>query len=127
MPVLSGKTGCLLSGSSTLEGFENGSLEYGAEPQEYFAKSGAGAAETVAGAESGSGSFQMVCNSEDWPTTLISPGDLVTLSFRHDGTTTVEATGSARLGKFSWEMNRDGTPQRVTIPFVTHGSWTFPS
>jgi hypothetical protein len=129
MPVLSGKVGSLTVNGSVIEGFENLTLEYGAEPQEFFAKSGGGSSEAIAGANSGSGSFQMVCNSEDWPTasTVLTSGSKVTMSVQHDAAGAVIATGSVVLGKPSYEVDRSGTPQRATWPFVTSGAWTFPT
>ena len=57
----------------------------------------------------------------------MSPGDLVTLILRHDTTGSIQATGSARLGRFSYTANRDGTPETVSLPFTCHGTWTFPT
>ncbi len=127
MPVLSGKVGQVEIGSSPLFDFTDGDLEYGSEPQEYFARSGAGASETVAGAESGSGSFNVNFNSDNLFDALVSSGDLVTLNFVHTTTGTVQATGQARIGKISRNLNRDGSVQSLGVSFVTHKAWTFPS
>ena len=123
--ALSGKAGHIEIGTCTLQGFTNGTLTYGSDPVEYFAQSGNGAAQTHEGADSGSGTIEVVVLDEPVLTSAtLKPGLLATLVFSHDGTT--EATGQARLGKFTWTLNKDGQTQKATIPFTTHGAWTLP-
>lgn len=125
MPTLSGKTGEISLGGSTIVAFTDLELEYGSEPQPYFAVSGAGAQETVAGADAGSGTFNVVVRTDPFITETLVSGSVYAVTVTYTSGQT--ATGNARLGKFNWSMNRDGTVQRARIPFMTDGAWTFPS
>lgn len=127
MAAISGINGEVVVGASNLQELSSWDLEYGAETQEYASKAGAGNMQTVKGVSGGSGTIEMNFDPDDPPTAQFSSGDLVSLTLRHTTTNSVEATGSARLGKFSFNANRDGTIETVSIPFTTHGAWTFPS
>lgn len=127
MGALSGKFGEALAGSCNLLELLSWELEYGMEPQEYASRAGAGATQTVAGVESGSGTFELNFDPDDPVQGTLGHGDLVTLILRHTATGPVQATGQARIGKHSYGANRDGTVQTVTVPFVTHGAWTLPT
>ena len=124
MGALSGKYGEALVGSCNILEFLAWDLEYGAEPQEYASRAGAGATQTVDGVESGSGTLQLNFDPNAAPQTILAHGSLYTLILRHTATGPVQATGQARIGKHSYGANRDGTIQQVTVPFVTHGAWT---
>ena len=124
---LSGKAGELLIGSSNLIQLTQWELEYGSEIEVYTARSGNGTEETIDGIIGGTGSFELMYDPGGPITSLVSPGDLVTMKCRHTATGPVEADGQARLGRFTYGANRDGTGQRVTVTFTCHGSWTFPS
>lgn len=127
MAVLSGKTGYVTIGSCSVCGFTNGTLTYGAEVQTYASTCGGSAEKTVAGLEKGSGSFEVVVDTEAMITSLISTGSLVTLTFVHTATGSVQATGNARIGDLEISINRDGSIQMYTVNFTTDGAWTFPS
>lgn len=129
MAALSGKFGEVRTGggSNILE-LLSWDLEYGAEPQEYASRAGGGATQAVAGVESGSGTIEVNFDPDDPIAATLSTGATVTLTLRFRNTpATVDATGQAVLGKHSYGMNRDGTVSTVSIPFVTHGSWTLPT
>ncbi|MGE3314004.1 MAG: hypothetical protein AB7O26_02730 [Planctomycetaceae bacterium] len=124
---LSGKAGELLVGANNLEQLTRWELEYGMETHVYAARSGGGAEETIAGVSGGRGSFELLYDPEEPFTSIASSGDLVSLKCRHTADGPVQAEGSARLGRFTFSANRDGTLQRITVPFICHGAWTFPS
>lgn len=123
---LSGKAGELLIGENNLQQLTRWELEYGMETHVYAARSGGGAEETVAGVSGGRGSIELLYDPEEPITSIVSSGELVTLKCRHTATGPVQAEGAARLGRLTFSANRDGTLQRVTVPFVCHGLWTFP-
>jgi len=124
---LSGKAGELLIGENNLLQLTRWELEYGMETHVYAARSGGGAEETIAGVAGGRGSFEMLYDPAEPITAIASSGDLVSLTCRHTADGPVEAAGLARLGRFTFSANRDGTVQRVVVPFVCHGAWTFPT
>ena len=126
MSVISGKYAECLFGTCNFLEFESWELEYGSNIEEYNSRAGAGAGQTVDGVHTGSGTITGFMDTADPVTTQVTTGTLVTLHLYLTSTGPVEATGSARIGKFSLSANRDGTPQSVTIPFVTHGVWTLP-
>ena len=121
--VLSGKNGTLEVDSCMLLDFTNGNLEYGSNIETFAARSGGGAEETAAGLDGGSGSFELVYNDANLFDTLVSSGDLVTIDFRHSELIGL-ATGQGRIGRISREVNRDGTIQKLTVPFTCHKAWT---
>lgn len=127
MAARSGKYAEALFDSCNFLEFESWTLTYGSNPQEYNSRAGAGSTQTVDGVNSGSGEVTGFLDTSDPITGQVTTGSLVTLICRSDTTGPVQATGSARIGQFTLGANRDGTPQRVTIPFVTHGAWTFPT
>ena len=126
MAVLSGKFAEVLFGSCNFLEFESWELEYGSNVIEYNSREGGGATNTVDGVHSGSGSITGFLDSTDPITTQVTTGALLTLALYVTSTGPVQATGEGRLGKFSLSANRDGSVVPVTIPFVTHGVWTFP-
>lgn len=127
MAALSGKNGEVLIGACSLLELMSWDLEQGVEIQEYASKAGAGNMQTVAGVASGTGTIEINFDPDDPPEAQFSTGDLVSLTLRHTTTNSVQGTGSARLGKFSYNANRDGTIETVSIPFTCHGAWTPPS
>lgn len=126
MAVISGKFAECLFGSCNFLEFESWELEYGSNLEEYNARSGDGAGQSVDGVHTGSGTITGFMDSADPVTSQITTGSLVTLHLYLTATGPVEATGSARIGKFTFSANRDGTPQPVSIPFITQGVWTLP-
>lgn len=124
MSVISGKYAEAAIGSCEFHEFESWELTYGSNIHEYNSRSGGGASQTVDGVFSGSGTINGFIDPDDSIADAITPGALVTLTLRHTATGPVQATGLARLGQFHYTANRDGTPQPVSIPFVTHGLWT---
>lgn len=127
MATISGKAGELDIGSSTPVDFTNWTLTYGANIETYAARSGGGAQETAAGLENGTGTIEFMMDTAEPIQSLISAGDLVTLTLLHTRTGPVQATGQARIGQQSSGANRDGTMQVVTFPFTCHKSWTLPT
>lgn len=127
MAVVSGKYAEVAIGSCEFAEFEAWDLSYGAAVPEFNSRSGGGASQTVEGVFSGSGTITGFVDPDDsLYGSSIRTGSLLTLTLRHTATGPVVATGQARLGQFSFSANRDGTPQPVSIPFVTHGLWTLP-
>lgn len=124
---LSGKEGEMLIGASNLAGFTKGDLEYGAKTEIVTARSGGGAEETVEGVSGGTGNISITVDQEDMINGLVASGALVTLIFRHTSNGSIQATGQARLGKYKYTIDRNGTPQTVDIPFTCHKAWTFPT
>jgi len=122
MGATSGLEGYCTIGSCTPVAVTDCNLNFGSPNEEYFAVSGSGFSETVATAKRGSGTINAVCDEAQLLNSIASSGDLVTLAFFASAATS--ATGEGRLGQFDWSMNREGTPQRVSIPFITHGVWT---
>jgi hypothetical protein len=127
MAVISGKYAEVQVDTCTFAEFESADLTYGSNIQEYNSVAGGGATQTVDGVESGSGTLNGFYDPSDPILTELTTGSLVTLILRESAGGIRLATGSARLGQFSIpNFNRDGTPVQVSIPFVTHGLWTFP-
>jgi len=126
MGVVSGKYAEALIGTCNLLEFESWELEYGSNIEEYNSRAGAGAGQTVDGVHTGSGTITGFLDPDDPVTTTVTTGSLVALTLKNNTTGPVQGTGNARIGKFTLSANRDGTPQPVTIPFVTDGVWTFP-
>ncbi len=127
MATLSGKAGELTIGSSTLLDFTNWTLTYGANTETYAARSGGGAQETAAGLENGNGTIEFMMNTTAPIHSLISAGDLVTLTCLHTSSGPVQATGQARIGQQTSGANRDGTMQVVSFTFTCHLAWTLPT
>ena len=127
MAALSGKAGELDIGASTPTDFTNWILTYGANTETFAARSGGGAQETASGLENGTGTIEFMMNTETPIQSLISAGDLVTLTLLHTRPGPVQATGQARIGQPTTGANRDGTMQVVSYPFTCHKAWTLPS
>lgn len=126
MGAISGKYAEALFASCNFLEFESWELEYGSNIEEYNSRSGAGAGQTIDGVHTGSGTITGFLDPDDPVTTQVTTGSLITLALYVTATGPVQATGLGRIGKFTLSANRDGTPQPVTIPFVTHGVWTLP-
>ena len=124
MAVSSGKLSQVIIGSCTVLEFGDWELTYGSNVHEYNSRAGGGANQTVDGNESGSGTINGFLDPADPITTEFATGALVVLQLMTTATH-VAATGSARLGQYGLTANRDGTPVPVSIPFITHGLWTF--
>lgn len=122
MAVLSGKEGYItVNGSSMIE-ISKWDLEYGSNNEKFYSRNGGGASQTVAGALDGSGSFEVMYNDDTPITSALVPGTLYTAVFYHG--TNDSHTGSLRIGKFSFSVDREGSAQRVSVTFDTHGVWT---
>jgi hypothetical protein len=126
MAAYSGKEGSVLAGSSDLAELLSWELEYGSENHSYASRHGAGALETVEGVEGGSGTITLNVDTFDPISGQLGSGNLVTLQLRQYSTTKYW-TGQARMGKHRYTDNLSGEPQRVVVPFVTHGAWTAPT
>ena len=126
MATTSGKYAQALFGSCNFLEFESWDLEYGANIPTYNARSGGGATQTVEGVFDGGGTISGFLDPDDPLTSQVTSGALITLSLHITSTGPVQATGQARLGKFNMSANRSGEPVPVSIPFVTHGTWTLP-
>ena len=122
MSALSGVSGYLTIGASTPIEITKWDLTYGANVEEYASRSGGGSAQTAKGLTKGSGSFEVIYNDDLPITQLISEGNLVTLTLFHGANDS--QTGTARIGEFSFSIDREGAIQRVGVTFTTHGSWT---
>jgi len=122
MATISGVQGYIVIDASTPIDLTKWELTYGANVEEYASRSGGGAAQTAKGLTKGSGSFEVMYNDDTPIQTLISEGQLVTLSL-YVGPSDVH-TGSARIGEFSYSVDREGALSRVSVTFTTHGLWT---
>lgn len=126
MAASSGKYAEALFGSCNFLEFEGWDIDYGAETPTYNSRSGGGATQTVEGVFNGTGTITGFLDPDDPITTQVTSGSLLTLNLRVTATGPVEWSGQARIGKFAMSANRSGEPVPVTIPFVTHGTWTAP-
>ena len=122
MATLSGISGFLTVDACEVIEITKWDLTYGANVEEYLSRSGGGATQTAKGATKGSGSFEVIYNDDLPITQLISEGDLVTLTLFHGANDS--QTGTARVGEFSFSIDREGEMQRVGVTFTCHGSWT---
>lgn len=126
--VISGKFAEVLVDSCNILEFESVDLTYGSNVQEYNARSGGGSTMTVDGVNSGSGTINGFLDPDDPLTVQLTSGALVTITISESQGSTTLATGQARLGQFGLPtVSRGGEPVRVTIPFITHGPWSFSS
>ena len=123
MAATSGLNGYMTIGSCIIASLTDCNLNIGSPNEEYFAVSGAGWSETVATPKRGSGTINAVLDEAALITSVAESGELVTLTL-YASTGGASATGSARLGQFDHSINREGTVERVSIPFMTHGVWT---
>jgi len=123
MAATSGLNGYITIGSCIIASLTDCDLTYGSPNEEYFAVSGAGSSETVATAKRGSGTINAVLDEAALISSVAESGELVTLTL-FASTAGATATGSARLGQFNTTVNREGTVEKVSIPFMTHGAWT---
>ena len=120
--TISGTEGYIVIGASTPIELTKWELTYGANIEEYASRAGGGATQTAKGLTKGSGSFELMYDTEAPITSIISEGDLVTLTLYHGPADS--HTGSARVGEFSFSVDRAGEMQRASTNFVTHGLWT---
>lgn len=127
MSTISGKSGEISIGSSNPIDLTSWDLTHGTNIEVYAARSGGGAEETAAGLENGTGNLSFMVNTETPITSLISSGDLVTLTLKHETAGPTQWTGQARIGQFTTNANRDGTMQVVSVPFTCHKTWTPPA
>lgn len=126
MAVISGKYAEVLFGTCNFLEFESWDLEYGSNIEEYNSRAGAGAGQTVDGVHTGSGSVTGFMDPDAPITTQVTTGSLLAIYLYLTSTGPVQTYGNGRIGKYSLSANRDGTPEPVTIPFVTDGVWTLP-
>lgn len=128
--------------SGTMTAATDWRLNFGSPPEAYFAIGGNGFQETVATAFRGEGSINVVVENRNatvsdgngsWAPTFKS-GQLVYLELIANDYAAVDggggnvgaslaAYGNARLGQFDYSPNRDGSVQKFSIPFMTHGPW----
>jgi hypothetical protein len=126
MTALSGKFAEVHFGSCNWLEFESVDMEEGSEPQPYNSRSGAGHTQSVAGVNSGSGTLTGFIDPDDLLWGQITSGSTYTMTLKHRTTAEVAGSGTIRIGKISRSANRDGTPQTLSVAFVTE-SWTEPS
>ena len=127
--TLSGKSGEVFSvtDASILLDVTNWTLTHGLNIETYAARSGAGAQETQAGLENGTGTVEAMMVSSSTIGSLFASGDLIDLELRHTAGGSVKWAGCARIGQISTGANRDGTMQTYSFDFTCHGTWTVPS
>lgn len=126
MTAISGKFAEVHFDSCNWLEFESVDLDEGSEPQEYNSRSGDGHTQSVAGVESGSGTLTGFIDPDDLLWDQITTGSTATLTLKHRTTGEVSGSGTIRIGKITRSANRDGTPQTLSVAFVTH-SWTEPT
>ena len=127
MGAISGKSGRILLGTCDVLEFREWTLDYGSEPQSYFSRAGAGASQTVAGGESGTGTFVVNIDPGDLIFSQISTGDLKDIELQIRNSPKVAITGKARIGNFNPSAARSGEEQTMTVNFASHGALTFPT
>lgn len=123
MAYLSGKNGYITIGSCIVSAFTDGNFNWGSPNEEFFTVGGAGHSSTVATANRGSGTINVVVDNTALLSSIAASGELVALTFLSD-TGGDSATGNVRLGQFDTSINREGTVQKVSIPFMTDGAFT---
>lgn len=123
MAVISGKFAEVLIGSCNLLEFESIDMNEGSEPQQYNARSGGGHTKSVAGVNSGDGTITTFMNLSSPLWADVVSGNSYTMTHRMDSNGALDASGTIRIGKITRTSNRDGTPQSISIAFVTE-SWT---
>jgi len=123
---ISGKAGRLLVGSCEVIDLMSWTLNYGAEPQTYFAAAEDGAQATVAGPEGGTGEFTFAIDINNPPSETFHTGDTVVLELRHDKDGTLVAKGSAVIGRIRIGADLSGPVQTATVEFTTTGKWDMP-
>jgi len=123
MAVISGKFAEVLIGTCNLLQFESIDMNEGSEPQQYNSREGGGHTKSVAGVNSGDGTLTTFLDlaSPLWADVVSGTSYTMTHNLNSDGSET--ASGTIRIGKISRTSNRDGTPQSVSVAFVTE-SWT---
>jgi hypothetical protein len=126
MGAISGKYGEAHADSCNFLEFESWELTYGPNVEPINSRAGGGATTTIDGVANGSGTISLFLDPDDPIAGQVTPGQLLTLICMNRSAGAVQATGQARLGQFTLGANRDGSPQRVSIPFTTHGLWTLP-
>ncbi len=122
MAVLSGTDGSVTIDASNPIEITQWDLDYGADIDGYYSRSGAGGQQTVKAGTNGTGNMEFMYNDDTPIQSLIGEGDLITLTLLHSSGDS--HTGLARIGRFGFGINRDGTGQRVSVSFTTHGLWT---
>jgi len=123
MAAVSGLNGYVTLGSCTILCLTDCDLTYGSPNEEFFCVDGAGASSTVATAKRGSGTLNLVMDDAALFTSIAESGELVALTF-YAATGGDTATGNARIGQIQTTINREGTVERVSVPFMTDGAWT---
>ena len=119
---ISGKFGEFTIGGSSIAPFTDFNLNVGNDIHQVFTKSGAGWAQTVVGAASGEGTLNAIVDEDNLIGGVIKSGDQASLTVLLK--TGVTLSGCVRIGKFNFTVNRDGTPQTQSIPFMTDGPLT---
>jgi hypothetical protein len=123
MAAVSGLNGYMTIGSCIVASLTDCDLTLGSPNEEFFTVDGAGWSQTVATAKRGSGTINAVLDEAALISSVAESGELVTLTL-FASTAGATATGSARLGQFNTTVNVEGTVEKVSIPFMTHGAWT---
>lgn len=123
MAAVSGINGYLTVGSCIVSSLTDCEFTIGSPNEDIFTVGGAGWSNTVETAKRGSGTINLVLDELALITSIAESGELVTLTF-YASTGGSTATGSARLGQVGTTINREGTAERVTVPFTTDGVWT---
>lgn len=123
MAATSGLNGYMTIGSCIVASLTDCNLNIGSPGEEYFSVDGAGWSQTVATAKRGSGTINAVLDEAALICSVAESGEKVTLTL-FASTGGASATGSARLQQFDYSINREGTVERVSIPFMTDGPWT---
>jgi hypothetical protein len=123
MAYISGKTGYMTIGSCTVAALTDCDVTFGSPNEEFFTVAGNGFSSTVSTAQRGNGTINAVLDDAALISSLAASGDLVTIAIFAD-TGGPSMTGSARLGQFQGGFAREGTVQKLSIPFMTDGEWT---
>lgn len=123
MAYVSGLNGYVTIGSCTVAALTDCDFTYGSPNEEFFTVGGGGASNTVATAKRGSGTINLVLDDAALFTSVAESGELVALVF-FSKTAGDSASGNARIGQIQTTFNREGTVERVTVPFMTDGLWT---
>tara|TARA_R110002096_G_scaffold66682_6_gene162283 strand:+ start:2055 stop:2441 length:387 start_codon:yes stop_codon:yes gene_type:complete len=123
MGAVSGLNGYVTVGSCTVSALTDCDLTWGSPNEEFFTVGGAGNSLTVATSNRGSGTLNLVLDDAALFSSVAESGELVTVVF-YSKTGGDSATGQVRLSQFNTTMNMEGTVEKVSVPFMTHGAMT---
>jgi hypothetical protein len=119
---VSGLQGAILIGSCEMIMVTDATLNVGPANEGFHTVGGGKYQLTVETGHTGEGTINGIVDEDGLATSVMLPGQKLTATFR--SATGIVYTGQIRLGQFQYTFQRSGEVQRVSIPFMTHGSST---